>query len=184
MYGGLWQHGEPHNIVFSDDHSSVTNEVQGRGSATCLNSLPPVQRQITADKAHSTAEQSRLTVALQESRAPHNRATRHTAEHTALRTFASFPSQPFLRRWRSCCRWQQSSAAARRSSRWVLARVPVYGCFHESRQSLKSGGCRQSAGIRSAPARAVCNPGACPAAFAAACRLWHKSFPFKFFTSV
>ncbi|PSC67255.1 cathepsin L 1 precursor [Micractinium conductrix] len=28
VYGGLWQHGEPHNIVFSDDHSSVTNEVE------------------------------------------------------------------------------------------------------------------------------------------------------------
>lgn len=27
MYGGLWQHGEAHNIVFSDEHASVTNEV-------------------------------------------------------------------------------------------------------------------------------------------------------------
>lgn len=30
IFGGLWQHGEPHNIVFSDEHGSVTNEV-GKG---------------------------------------------------------------------------------------------------------------------------------------------------------
>ena len=28
MYGGLWQHGEAHNILFSDEHASVTNEVR------------------------------------------------------------------------------------------------------------------------------------------------------------
>ncbi|EFN52910.1 expressed protein [Chlorella variabilis] len=28
IFGGLWQHGEPHNIVFSDEHGSVTNEVE------------------------------------------------------------------------------------------------------------------------------------------------------------
>lgn len=28
MYGGLWQHGEAHNIVFSDEHASVTNEME------------------------------------------------------------------------------------------------------------------------------------------------------------
>lgn len=27
-FGGLWQHGEPHNVIFSDDHASVTNEVE------------------------------------------------------------------------------------------------------------------------------------------------------------
>ncbi|KAI7840453.1 hypothetical protein COHA_005878 [Chlorella ohadii] len=28
MYGGLWQHGEAHNILFSDEHASVTNEME------------------------------------------------------------------------------------------------------------------------------------------------------------
>lgn len=31
MYGGLWQHGEAHHIVFSDEHASVTNEVSVGG---------------------------------------------------------------------------------------------------------------------------------------------------------
>lgn len=35
MYGGLWQHGEAHNIVFSAEHASVTNEVRAGEVLLC-----------------------------------------------------------------------------------------------------------------------------------------------------
>lgn len=53
-FSGLWQHGEARHILYSDEHSSVTNEVcggggggRGRGRVVCAGqglgavALPP-----------------------------------------------------------------------------------------------------------------------------------------------